>query len=189
MIFYMLVSHCKTSRTNNERVISTFKFIYPHLTLKDGPKVKSDHIRRFAFHDFLEVGFTLQSSNTNNKRVLSTFKFGYLRLTLKGRPKIKPDHIRRFAAHDFLLVGFTLQTSRTNNKRVISKAATILRLLGNETIQLNTRGKKSEPGLRKQLNIDVKSTTKFYFFFKYMNMISHRLVSLCKPLGPIISKL
>ena len=37
-------------------------------------------------------------------------------------------------------------------------------------IQFNTRGKKSEPGLRKQLNIDVKSTTKFYFFFKYINM-------------------
>ena len=50
------------------------------------------------------------------------------------------------------------------------KAATILLLLGNKTIQLNTRGKKSEPGLRKQLNIDVKSTTKFYFFFKYMNI-------------------
>ena len=29
------------------------------------------------------------------------------------------------------------------------RAATILRLLGNETIQFNTRGKKSEPGLRK----------------------------------------
>ena len=56
-------------------------------------------------------------------------------------------------------------------KKVIStKAATILRLLGNETIQLNTRGKKSEPGLRKQLNKDVKSTTKFYLFFKYMNI-------------------
>ena len=44
------------------------------------------------------------------------------------------------------------------------KAATILRLLGNETIQFNTRGKKSEPGLRKQLNVEVKSTTKFNFF-------------------------
>ena len=53
-------------------------------------------------------------------------------------------------------------------KLVICKAATILRLLGNETIQFNTRGKKSEPGLRKQLNTDVKSTTKLYFFFKYM---------------------
>ena len=50
-----------------------------------------------------------------------------------------------------------------------SRAATILRLLRNETIQFNTRGKKSEPGLRKQLNIDVKSTTKFYFLFKYIN--------------------
>ena len=45
-----------------------------------------------------------------------------------------------------------------------SKAATILRLLGNETIQFNTRGKKSEPDLRKQLNVEVKSTTKFNFF-------------------------
>ena len=53
------------------------------------------------------------------------------------------------------------------------KAATILRLLENETIQFNTRGKKSEPGLRKQLNIDVKSTTKFYFFFKYMNIFTY----------------
>ena len=51
-----------------------------------------------------------------------------------------------------------------------TRAATILRLLGNETIQFNTRGKKSEPGLRKQLNTDVKSTTKFNFFYKYMNI-------------------
>ena len=53
---------------------------------------------------------------------------------------------------------------------MISRAATILRLLGNETIQFSTQGKKSEPGLRKQLNTDVKSTTKFIFFFKYMNI-------------------
>ena len=52
----------------------------------------------------------------------------------------------------------------------VTRAATILRLLGNETIQFNTRSKKSEPAIQKQLNIDVKSTTKFYFFFKYMNM-------------------
>ena len=37
------------------------------------------------------------------------------------------------------------------------KVATILRLLGSETIHFNTRDKKSEPGLRKQLNIDIKS--------------------------------
>ena len=49
-------------------------------------------------------------------------------------------------------------------KLVAYKAATILRLLGNETIHFNTRGKKSEPDLRKQLNIEVKSTTKFKFF-------------------------
>ena len=44
-----------------------------------------------------------------------------------------------------------------------SRAATILGLLGNETIQFNTRVKKTELDLRKQLNIDVKSTTKLDF--------------------------
>ena len=33
---------------NNKQVVSIFKFGYPHLSLKEGPKVKSDHIRRFA---------------------------------------------------------------------------------------------------------------------------------------------
>ena len=37
----------QTSKTNNKRVISTFKFGYPHLTLKERSKVKSDHINRF----------------------------------------------------------------------------------------------------------------------------------------------
>ena len=43
----------QTSRTNNKRVISTFKFGYPHLTLKEGSKVKSDHTKKFPAHDFL----------------------------------------------------------------------------------------------------------------------------------------
>ena len=51
-----------------------------------------------------------------------------------------------------------------------TKAATILRLLGNETIQFNTRVKKSEPAIRKQLKIDVKSTANLFFFFKYVNI-------------------
>ena len=46
----------------------------------------------------------------------------------------------------------------------------ILRLLRNETIQYNTRVRKSEPGLRKLLKIDVKSTTKFDFSLKYTNI-------------------
>ena len=37
---------------NNKRVISTFMFDYPCLTLKEGPKVKSDHIKRFFAHHF-----------------------------------------------------------------------------------------------------------------------------------------
>ena len=34
-------------------IISTFKFSCPHSTLKEGLKVKFDHIRRFPAHDFL----------------------------------------------------------------------------------------------------------------------------------------
>ena len=86
----------------NKQVISTFKFGCPHLTLKEGPKVKSDHTRRFPVHDFLYVGLPSQTSRINNKPVISTFKFGYPRLTLKEGSKVKSDHIRRFAAHDFL---------------------------------------------------------------------------------------
>ena len=72
------------------------------LTLKEGPKVKSDNIRRFPVHDFLQVGFTLQTSRINNNQVISTFKIGCTHLTLKEGLKVKPDHIRRFPAHDFL---------------------------------------------------------------------------------------
>ena len=38
---------------NNMRVISTLNFGYLPLTMKEGPKVKPDHIRRFLGHDFL----------------------------------------------------------------------------------------------------------------------------------------
>ena len=82
--------------TNNKRVISTFKFGYPRLTLKEGSKVKSDHTKRFSAHDFLEVGFTFQISRTNNKPVICTFRFGYPRLTLKEEPKVKSDHTKGF---------------------------------------------------------------------------------------------
>ena len=75
------------------------------MTLKEGPKVKCDHTRRFPAHDFLYVGIPSQTSRTNTKSVISTFKFGYFRLTLKERPKVKSDHTKRFPAHDFLYVG------------------------------------------------------------------------------------
>ena len=77
--------------STNKRVISTFKFGCPHLTLKEGPKVKSDHTRRFPAHDFLYAGLPSQTSRTNNKRVISTFKFACPRLTLKKGPQ---DQIR-----------------------------------------------------------------------------------------------
>ena len=63
----------QTSRTNNKRVISTFKFGYPHLTLKEGSKVKSDHTKRFPVHDYLWVGLPTKTSRTNNKGDIITF--------------------------------------------------------------------------------------------------------------------
>ena len=45
----------QTSRTNNKRIVSNIKFGYPCFTLKEGSKVKCDHIRRFAEHDFLDI--------------------------------------------------------------------------------------------------------------------------------------
>ena len=106
----------QTSRTNNKQVISTFKFGYARLTLKDGLKVKSEYIRRFLAHDFLKVGLTLHNSRNKNRHVISTFNFVCLSLTLHDRPKIKSELIRRFLSHDFRYISFTLQTSRTNNK-------------------------------------------------------------------------
>ena len=79
----------QTSRNTNKQDINT-NFGNPHLTLKEGPKVKSDHTKRFPAHDFLGFGLPFQSSRTNNKRVISTFKFGYPRLTLMEGPRTKP---------------------------------------------------------------------------------------------------
>ena len=62
---------------------------------------------------------------------------------------------------------------------ISNRATTILQLLGNEAIQFNTRGKKSEPGIRKQLNTDVKSTTKLNFFFKYINIFIYFPTIMC----------
>ena len=41
------------SKTNNKRDIDTFKFGHRRLTLNEGPKVKSDHIKRFPAYLFL----------------------------------------------------------------------------------------------------------------------------------------
>ena len=73
-------------------------------------KVKSEHIRRFLAHDFLMVGFTLQTSKTSNEQVISTIKFDYLHLTLKEESKVKSYHIRRFLSHDFLYDGLHCKT-------------------------------------------------------------------------------
>ena len=90
----------QTSRNMNKQDINT-NFGNPHLTLKEGPKVKSDHTERFPAHDFLDFGLPFQSSRTNNKRVISTFKFGYPRLTLMEGPRSNTT-TARFPAHDFV---------------------------------------------------------------------------------------
>ena len=41
------------SKTNNKQDIGTFKFGHCRFTLNAGPKVKSDHIKRFPVHVFL----------------------------------------------------------------------------------------------------------------------------------------
>ena len=74
MISYRLVCHSKPLGP----IISTFKFGYPHLTLKEGSKVKSVHTRKFAVHDFLLVDFTLQTSRNNNKGDIGTFKVRFV---------------------------------------------------------------------------------------------------------------
>ena len=55
MISYRLVSHYKPLGPIISLFIILFnnKFGYPCLTLKEASKVKSDHTRRFAAHDFL----------------------------------------------------------------------------------------------------------------------------------------
>ena len=82
--------------------MSTFKFGYARLTVKEGPKVKSIHNRRFPANDFLYVGLPSQTSKTNNKQVISTFNFGYPRLTLNEGSKVNSDHTKKFPAHEFL---------------------------------------------------------------------------------------
>ena len=89
------------------QIVSTRKKNSPkpfkhHLILKEKPKVKSDHIKRFLALDFLLVGVTLQTYRNTNKRDITTVNFGYPYLTLKEGPKVKSDNIKRFPAHDFL---------------------------------------------------------------------------------------
>ena len=74
----------------NKQDINTVNFGNPHLTLKEGPKVKSDHTKRFPVHDFLDFGLPFQTSSTNDKRVIGTFKFGNPRLTLMEGPRSNP---------------------------------------------------------------------------------------------------
>ena len=65
--FLLVVFIFQAPRCNNKGDIGTFKFSYPRLTLKEGPSVKCDKIRRFPGHGFLLIGLPSQNSRTNNK--------------------------------------------------------------------------------------------------------------------------
>ena len=71
-----------------------------------------------------------------------------------------------------------LLQGRMRIPKLTSRAATILRSLGNEAIQFSTQVKKNEPGIQKQLNTDVKSTTKLifsiYIFIYFPNIMCFR---------------
>ena len=58
-----------------------YKYEGPHLTLKEGSKVKSESSKRFGAHDLKEVIFTSKTSTTNNKGDIGSFKFGHLRFS------------------------------------------------------------------------------------------------------------
>ena len=175
-----------------------------HLTLKEGSKAKSDHIRRFRAQDFLEVDFTCQTSRTNNKQIISTFNFDYLHLTLKEEPKVKSD-IRRLPMHDFLQGGLTLQTSRTkvittfkfDCPRLTLKEGPQGQILPHQrfpahnflqvgfilqTSSTNNTFKFGCPHLTLKEGPKVKSDIK-----RFPAMIFYKLASLCKPARPIIS--
>ena len=64
------------------QVISTFKFGFPRLTLKEGSKVKSDHIKRFPAHDFLQVGFKAVTSLEKRHRVFASKELIQIRVTM-----------------------------------------------------------------------------------------------------------
>ena len=80
----------QTSKNMNKQDTNTVNFGNPQLTLKEGPKVKTDHTKTFPVHDFLDFGLPFQTSRTNNKRVISTFKFGNPRLTSIEGPRSNP---------------------------------------------------------------------------------------------------
>ena len=90
-----------------ERQGSYVSFMLSHhsLTLKEGPKVKSDITQIYAAYDFRDI---------------STFMLTRPSLTLKEWSKFKSDIRKRFVACSFPKVDCTLLTSSTNNKRDIS---------------------------------------------------------------------
>ena len=79
--------------TNNKRVVNTFRFGYPRLTLKEGSKVKSDHTKRA--HDFLYVVLPSQNSRTNNKGDISTFQ--------DGGPLVFQNEAKNIPSQDFVM--------------------------------------------------------------------------------------
>ena len=61
------LAHQRTDANCIHQKENSPKRINHHLTLKEEPKVKSDHIKRFLAHDFLQVGVTLQTSRNTSE--------------------------------------------------------------------------------------------------------------------------
>ena len=57
----------------------------PSLTLKEGPKVKFNLIKRFAGHITPRFSLTFQTSKTSSKQILGPLKMVQPNLTLKER--------------------------------------------------------------------------------------------------------
>ena len=81
----------KTSMTNNRADIDHHRYQVPHLTLKEGSKVKSDPTKRFGAHDFLKVVFTSKTCTTNNKGDIDHQRYQGPHSTLKEGSKVKSD--------------------------------------------------------------------------------------------------
>ena len=137
-----------------------------HLTLKEGPKVKSDNIRRFPAHDILQVGFTLQTSRINNKWHISI-----LRLAVLLWPWRRGSRSNLTSKDSQPMISYKLVSHYKPLGLIISNLQALFSLA--VLVWPWRRGPRS--------NLTTSEDSQ--------PMISYKLVSHCKPLGPIISEL
>ena len=85
-----------------KRVISTFKFGYRHLTLKEGTKVISDHTKRFPADDFLWLGLPSQNITSQDfvmRNISGKFEIStYNTLCSRGPTKVLAESQKKTVA-------------------------------------------------------------------------------------------